>query len=184
MTSLVEKGLEWLKPLLKLRNELAEERNLPENRMITRRNGSEAFNGMGPYTPAYRKSILERLLIAQRIIQVYKPHVELISNQELIAIQTIWYRDFVFENKVSEIYRGAYKTEMDMKNQNNKLEKELELLKNACQDKPDNFSLIQDLLILQKNKSLLNRKRGLKDDLETRIEDYLKKEKANANKGN
>ena len=42
-------------------------------------------------------------------------------------------------------------------------------------ENPQDFELIQELLTLQKNKSLLNRKRGLKGDIETRIEEYLKK---------
>jgi DNA sulfur modification protein DndC len=63
-----------------------------------------------------------------------------------------------------------------MKDQNEKHEKELELLKKSCEDNPSDFDLIQELLTLQKNKSLLNRKRGLKEDIENRIEEYLKKE--------
>ncbi|MEZ4907973.1 MAG: DNA phosphorothioation system sulfurtransferase DndC [Saprospiraceae bacterium] len=177
MSALIENGLTWLKPLLKLRNELAEERNIIENRMPQRRNGTDAVNGMGPYFPQYRASVLHRLLKAQKEVQKEKPHVELITNQELIAIQTIWYRDFVFDQKVSEIYHKAYKTDLDMKDQNEKKEKELELLKKSCGKNPQDFELIQELLTLQKNKSLLNRKRGLKEDIETRIEEYLKKEK-------
>lgn len=177
MSALIENGLSWLQPLLKLRNELAEERNIIENRMPQRRNGTNAINGMGPYFPWYRASVLQRLLQAQKEVQKGKPHIELITNQELIAIQTIWYRDFVFDQKVSEIYHNAYKTDLDMKNQNEKKEKELELLKKTCEKNPQDYELIQELLTLQKNKSLLNRKRGLKDDIETRIEEYLKKEK-------
>ena len=175
MSALIENGLTWLKPLLQLRNELAEERNIIENRMPQRRNGTDAINGMGPYYPKYRASVLLRLLQAQKEVQKDKPHVELITNQELIAIQTIWYRDFVFDQKVSEIYHNAYKSDLDMKEHNEKKEKELELLKKSCQENPQDFELIQELLTLQKNKSLLNRKRGLKDDIETRIEEYLKK---------
>lgn len=177
MSALIENGLTWLKPLLQLRNELAEERNIIENRMPQRRNGTNAINGMGPYYPWYRASVLKRLLQAQKAVQKEKPHIELITNQELIAIQTIWYRDFVFNQKVSEIYNNAYKSDLDMKNQNEKKEKELELLKKTCEKNPQDFELIQELLTLQKNKSLLNRKRGLKEDIETRIEEYLKKEK-------
>lgn len=177
MSALIENGLTWLKPLLKLRNELAEERNIIENRMPQRRNGTDAVNGMGPYFPHYRASVLHRLLKAQKEVQKEKPHVELITNQELIAIQTIWYRDFVFDQKVSEIYHKAYKTDLDMKDQNEKKEKELELLKKSCGKNPQDFELIQELLTLQKNKSLLNRKRGLKEDIETRIEEYLKRVK-------
>lgn len=173
MSALIENGLSWLQPLLKLRNELAEERNIIENRMPQRRNGTNAINGMGPYFPWYRASVLQRLLQAQKEVQKGKPHIELITNQELIAIQTIWYRDFVFDQKVSEIYHNAYKTDLDMKNQNEKKEKELELLKKTCEKNPQDYELIQELLTLQKNKSLLNRKRGLKDDIETRIEAFI-----------
>lgn len=129
MSALIENGLTWLQPLLKLRNELAEERNIIENRMAQRRNGTNAVNGMGPYLPKYRASVLLRLLQAQREVQKEKPHIELITNQELIAILTIWYRDFIFDQKVSELYHTAYKSDLDMKDQNEKKEKELELLK-------------------------------------------------------
>ena len=173
MSALIENGLTWLQPLLKLRNELAEERNIIENRMAQRRNGTNAVNGMGPYLPKYRASVLLRLLQAQREVQKEKPHIELITNQELIAIQTIWYRDFIFDQKVSELYHTAYKTELDMKDQNEKKEKELELLKKTCEKNPKDFELIQELLTLQKNKSLLNKKRGLKEDIETRIEAFI-----------
>jgi DNA sulfur modification protein DndC len=176
MSALIDNGLTWLKPLLQLRNELAEQRNIIKNRMPQRRNGTNAVNGMGPYYPWYRASVLKRLLKAQKEIQKEKPHIELITNQELVAIQTIWYRDFVFNQKVSEIYRNAYKSDLDMRDQNEKKEKELELLKKSCKKNPQDFELIQELLTLQKNKSLLNRKRGLKEDIETRIEEYLKKE--------
>ena len=177
MSALIENGLTWLTPLLKFRNELAADRNIIEHRMPERRNGTAAVNGMGPYYPWYRAKVLERLFEAQKDIQKEKPYIELITNQELVAIQTIWYRDFIFNHKVSEIYRKAYKFNFDMNEQNEKHEKELELLKSVCVDKPADFELIQELLTLQKNKSLLNRKRGLKDDIESRVEEYLKREK-------
>jgi DNA sulfur modification protein DndC len=177
MSALIENGLTWLTPLLKFRNELAAERNIIEHRMPERRNGAAAVNGMGPYYPWYRAKVLERLFETQKEIQKEKPYVELITNQELVAIQTIWYRDFIFNQKVSDLYLKAYKINLDMKDENEKHEKELELLKKSCEDNPTDFDLIQELLTLQKNKSLLNRKRGLKEDIENRIEEYLKKEK-------
>ena len=177
MTSLINNGLTWMKPLLKFRDQMVAERNIPENRMPNRRNGTKAINGFGPYTPKYRASLLKRLLEAQKEVQKDKPHIELITNQELVAIQTIWYRDFIFNYKVSKIYHQAYKIELDMKDRNEKHEKELKLLKKSCKENPNDFELIQELLTLQKNKSLLNRKRGLKDDIEKRIEQYIKNEK-------
>lgn len=177
MTALIENGLQWLSPLLKVRNEMYAERNIKINRMPKRRNGTDAVNGMGPYTPKYRASLLERVMKAQKEIQIEKPHVELITNQELVAIQAIWYRDLIFNFKVSSIYHTAYNSQIDMEQKNKKQEKELELLKESCEKSPEDFDLIQDLLLLQKNKSLLNKKRGLKNDIENKIEEYLEREK-------
>jgi DNA sulfur modification protein DndC len=177
MTALINNGLTWLSPLLKFRNELAEERNIIENRLPTRRNKTEAINQMGSYTPIYRADVLRRLLETQKEVQITKPHIELITNQELIAIQVIWYRDLLFNNKVSDIYNNIFNNSLDMKQQEEKNEKELQLLQDACNNNTNDFELIQELLTLQKNKSLLNKKRGLKDDIENRIEEFLKKAK-------
>ena len=175
MTSLIRNGQDWLAPLLELRNQLVAERNSTDYRMSTRRNGRSAKDGLGSYSPEYRASVLKRVLVAQKQIQKTKPKVELITNQELIAIQVIWYRDLIFNQRVSEIYHVTCNEDFDMRDKSKQIDKELELLKKSCVDKPDNVELIQELLMLQKNKSLLNRKRGLKDDIENRIEEHLKK---------
>jgi DNA sulfur modification protein DndC len=65
-----------------------------------------------------------------------------------------------------------------MKVLDEKIQKEIDLLKSVCDDESHDFSLIQELLELQKQKALLNRKRGLKDEMEQVIEKYLKKETA------
>ncbi|WP_423128093.1 DNA phosphorothioation system sulfurtransferase DndC [Gaoshiqia sp. Z1-71] len=175
MSSLVNNGFPWLKPILDLREQMINDRNILENRMNTRRNGSDAVNGMGTYTFIYRTKLLREVFEAQLEIQKSKPHIELITNQELVAIQTIWYRDLLFDKKVSDIYSSVYQNEPIMPDQNEKMIKEVNLLKEVCSDHPGNFSLIQELLILQKNKALLNRKRGLKEDMERVIEKYLQK---------
>lgn len=180
MAALINNGFPWLSPLLAYRNEIVSQRNRTENRMAKRRNGTTAVNERGSYKPEYRALLLKRLLETQKEIQQNGHDVELITNQELIAIQTIWYRDFVFNYKVSRIYQDVYKTKLDMKEQNDKTEKELDLLRKSCDENPHDFDLIQELLTLQKNKSLLNRKRGLEDDIESRIEEYIKREKGNA----
>ena len=169
MASLIDNGATWLKPLLDFRNSLVLERNLPNNRMKTRRNGQLAINEMGTYTPEYRAKILKRLLETQKVIQANREDMQLISNQELVAIQVTWYRDLIFDNKVSIIYNSVFEKEIDMEEQNDKLKREEDLLRKSCKSN-DDFHLIQELLTLQKNKSLLNRKRGLKDDIERRIE--------------
>lgn len=164
-----------------------DDRNVSDNRLQTRRNGQKAVtedgHNQGNYTHEYREQLLEKLLLAQFTIQQTHPSVELISNQELIAIQVIWRRDFAMSGKkkkellnystVSEIYNKIYNKELDMKELTQKMQKEIELLKSVCPADSQDFDLIQELLDLQKQKALLNRKRGLKDEMEQVIEKYL-----------
>lgn len=117
---------------------------------------------------------MEQLLYAQKEMQKEHPEIELITNQELVAIQVVWHRDLLFEYKVSDIYNRVYEREFEMKKDAEKIQREIDLLKSVCEN-PLDFDLIQELLIMQKNKALLNRKRGLKDDMERVIEKYIKK---------
>ncbi len=178
MTALINKGLVWLDPLLKLRASMVDERNISNNRMSIRRNGQEAVtedgHNQGSYTEDYKAKLLKQVLIAQFEVQKHKPDLQLITNQELVAIQVIWHRDLNFKYQVSDIYNSIYNKGIDMKVKDEKIQREIDLLKTVCNDKSSDFELIQELLIMQKNKALLNRKRGLKDDMERVIEKYIK----------
>lgn len=174
MSALISNGHDWLRPLLILRNSLEAERNDIEKRMPTRRDGSKAVNNMGTYQPTYRANILKRVLLTQKQIQNQKPHVELITNQELIAIQVIWNRDLFFDTTVSIVYNDVFNIQLDMKDKVERLEKENKLLLDACNNDENDFSLIQDLLQLQKSKTLMIRKRGLQSDIENRLDRFIK----------
>ena len=190
LTAQVNNGKEWLKPLLDLRGSMFDERNISDNRETTRRNGQKAVtqdgHNQGNYTLEYRTKLLKQVLETQKEIQKYDSSMELIKKSELIAIQVIWRRDMAIPSKnykeissyeaVSDIYNKIYHKELDMKNLDEKLQKEINLLKDVCDDKEQDFNLIQELLELQKQKALLNRKRGLKDEMEQVIEKYLRKE--------
>jgi DNA sulfur modification protein DndC len=182
LTALVNNGQTWLKPLLDLRRNMIEERNKSENRLPIRRNFQSAVNAdgdnLGTYTPEYRVQLLKQILNAQRTVQKEKPDIELITNQELVAIQVIWHRDAAYYNlkfpeTVSYIYNKIYDKEIEMEKHAKKIQKEKDLLKSVCKDEPADYDLISELLTLQRNKALLNRKRGLKDDIERVIEKYL-----------
>jgi len=190
LTAQVKNGKEWLKPLLDLRGGMFDERNISTNRETTRRNGKYAVTqdgqNQGNYTIEYRIKLLKQVLETQKQLQQYDSKIELIKKSELIAIQVIWRRDLAIPNKnykeitkyetVSEIYNKIYNKELDMKNLDEKLQKEIDLLKSVCNDGSRDFELIQELLELQKQKALLNRKKGLKDEMELVIEKYIKKE--------
>ena len=178
MSSLIKTGVQWMKPLLEFRTRLVENRNVSELRCSTRRNGQiavdETGHNMGNYTMDYRIQLLKELLQIQKDTQEYRSSIDLITTQELIAIQVIWYRDGNFTKTVNDIYNEIYG--YNIPNDQIGLEERL-LLERCCSN--EHFQLINQLLALQKNKVLLMRKYGLQTDLENRLESFIK-EKENA----
>lgn len=174
MTALIKNGVEWMKPLLDFRNRLVENRNVSQNRNSTRRNGQlavdETGHNMGNYTMEYRIQLLRELLTIQKETQNYRSSIDLITNQELIAIQVMWYRDGNFSTTINDIYNEVYG--YNLSNDNIGLQERL-LLEKSCNNS-SHFALIQELLALQKNKVLLMKKYGLQTDLESRLDSYVK----------
>ena len=174
MEGLIENGEDWMQPLSDIRNFLVESRDKPEiYRDRKRRNGTEKENMWGPYTFETRVDILTKVLKAQKEIQESEG-IELISHQEMVLIQYHWFRDTFFKVKVSEIYNSIFKTDMDMSRHEEKFKKEADLLRQSCKKEPKDFDLIQDLLMLQKTKTLMIRKKGLHNDIENRLERFIK----------
>jgi len=174
MEGLIGSGEEWMEPLIEFREMLVESRDKEGWRELRRRNNDE---GPGPYTPEVRALFLEKLLQAQHEIQKTEPEMTLINYQELVAIQVIWYRDCLFKYKVSEIYNKIYETKFSFEYEDERTKKEKELLKSICAERPKDYTLIADLLTLQKSKTLLMNNRGLQNDLENRIEQFIQSEK-------
>ena len=165
-----------MQPLYDFRMQLDQERNIISNRMPFRRDGKPAVNDMGPYIFSYRASMLSRLLQVQKDLQEHDPKIKLVSDQELIAIQVNWYRDFNFGYSVSDIYNSIYKTSLDME-ENSKNKLEADLMREVCKNNPEEGELIEQLLLLQKSKSLMKRRRGLPNEIETRLKDFIERNK-------
>ena len=112
MSAQINNGVEWMKPLLDFRNKLVINRNISDNRNETRRNGQlavdETGHKMGNYTMEYRIQLLRELLTIQKDAQQYRSSIDLITSQELIAIQVMWYRDGNFSKTVNDIYNEVY----------------------------------------------------------------------------
>jgi DNA sulfur modification protein DndC len=185
MSALIRNGEGWMTPLLDYRDSLEKERNISENRLATRRNGQPAItedgHKQGNYSPAYRAKKLRELLELQREIQKVKPLTELITNQELIAIQVYWYRDGIFDFKVGEIFARIYGRDIETENANIENSIEKRLLKKVCENNEKDFELINNLLTLQHSKTLLLTNYGLQNDIEKRIEMFVKEEAKNEN---
>lgn len=178
MKALVEHGNSWMAPMLAYRDLMVEGRNVSENRYSTRRNGQLAIDAeghnMGNYTFEYRKDMLRRLLVLQRDLQREKPHMELISNQELVAIQINWFRDGFFTPKVTDIYNEVYNRTMPFENMQYQ---ERLILEKVCKDVPDDYHLINDLVSLQKSKTILMNNNGLQGDIERRLDNFINERK-------
>ncbi|MGI9580364.1 DNA phosphorothioation system sulfurtransferase DndC [Chryseobacterium sp. RRHN12] len=173
MNSLVNNGRNWMQPLLDFRIRLVENRNIPENRMDTRRNGQQAINddgeNRGTYTIEYRYKVLIDLLNIQKEIQKERPDITLINNQELIAIQVIWNRDMYFDHTVSEAYKQIYGRDISTNNIKTLDHTEKRIIQEVCKDDMNYYDLIDNLISLQETKTLLITKYGLHNDIERRI---------------
>ena len=93
--------------------------------------------------------------------------MELITNQELIAIQVYWYRDGIFDHKVGEIFAKIYGRDIETENANieNSIEKKV-VKKGLCGQYENDYELINNLLTLQHSKTLLLTNYGLQNDIE------------------
>jgi len=177
MEGLIDNGEEWMQPLVDIRNFLIETRDNQEIwREKRRRNGEIKENFWEPLKFTTRVEILRRILIAQKEIQKTEG-IELITHQEMVLIQFHWYRDNFFKTQVSQVYNSIYKTNMDMSKQEEKYKQESDLLKKSCVQEPKDVEFIQDLLALQKTKTLMIRKRGLQMDIERRLEQEIRNSK-------
>lgn len=177
MSALIDNGLHWMKPLLEYRDSLVENRNLTENRLPTRRNGQPAVtedgHNQGNYTPGYRARMLRELLTIQKEVQKERPHLNLITNQELIAIQVTWNRDLIFDFHVGDIYKEVYGKEISTNNIKSLDETERRILKDICSEDISYYHLIDNLITLQETKTLMISKYGLHNDVENRIESFV-----------
>jgi DNA sulfur modification protein DndC len=102
MEALIQSGETWLKPLLEFRDLLASTQNpsvKPMYRDYKRRMGYVSFKSdgsgeisRGPYKFEFRKNLLKKLLLAQKIVQQNgpMPDLTLISFDELKRIRSIW----------------------------------------------------------------------------------------------
>jgi len=163
MEALIDNGEEWMQPMLDLRDWLVENRDREELRMDKRRNG---LPGKGPYTIEVRSTILEMLLKAQILTnQLF------ITSQELKAIQVLWNMDG-FSQNVYEIYNSFYNTKIStqMNNRDKVKAKQSEKLKNICEEHKIDLKIVETLLSVVADKSLLRKRVGIQQTIKNIFE--------------
>lgn len=178
MEALVDNGEEWMRPLITIRDFLyktidrdREDYVAEEFRMPIRRNKAE---GIGPYWPKWRFHILKMVLAAQKVASNEDENNQLISLQELAAIQVIWNRDYIYEYSVSEAYKEVYGEAVEFGQKTLDTNYEKELLKDICGSENGDIKLINRMLKAQKMKGLLVKKNGLQNDIENILQEAVR----------
>lgn len=176
---------EWMRPLLRLRNELDDVNNESQTRDFRRMNGNVQLLGdgdrtiPGPYKQSAREDWLRKLLSAQNKVRNHKKapeHVrgiELISMKELHEIRRIWVFDkHEVEDSVPRIYEevtGETFPGLPLDEQLVLGAEEIGLLKEACEDDPIHFSMTRELLAVERQYRTMSRRAGLFESLEKAI---------------
>lgn len=125
-TILNNERMEWLEPLLKLREELAHSSNSDRHLRMTK-NGVQFHQNHvnsqinleptpGKYHQEYRAKLLTKLLQAQKDVRANAPqqyqNIELITLEELSLIRYIWLEEhFEGEDLLPQIYKSVLGTE-------------------------------------------------------------------------
>lgn len=174
MEGLIDTGETWMEPMLDMRDWLREIRNDPAKRMPYRRDLSD---GMGPFTKEAREEILNCLLSVQK-----QTGINLISEDELSAIQWIWHHDFHDAPIVAEIYQEVTGKEVLVVRDDvvKRRKEERELLEEICAEEGIPADLVEQLVQIEKDKSGLMRRHGLFQDIDMALKKYLKRNSEDA----
>ncbi|MGW4271436.1 DNA phosphorothioation system sulfurtransferase DndC [Streptomyces seoulensis] len=183
MTAMIRNDDEkqWMRPLLKLRNELDDVTKEAQTRDFRRMNGNVQLFGdrpiPGPYKQSAREDWLRKLLAAQAQVRKKAPehvrNIELISMAELQEIRRIWvFEKHEVEDSLPQIYEQATGEKFPGLPLDEQLvlgAEEIGLLKEACEDDPIHFSMTRELLAIERQYRTMTRRAGLFEALEKAI---------------
>lgn len=183
MESLIQNGEQWMKPLLDLRNKLAETTIIEDKgkyRSHIRRDGRMAFKTLtidgkkemteghtfGPYLLNFRKQFLKELLETQHQLSKIKEDIELITVPELHAIRHEWLNDPNepdWEDSLPIIFNDVFGYDLDWTvDDTNQFSHEEAKLINALSPKYDVApQMIKKLIDLETSMSGLSRRTGI-----------------------
>jgi DNA sulfur modification protein DndC len=117
MEAMVDSGQTWMESLLAIRDELADTQRSArrsevrsarklDGRVLLKNEGKEL--ALGPYTFAYCKELLARVLTTQAALPVEAHDFELIADSELLEIRRIWRSDrHDWEDTLPRIYEDC-----------------------------------------------------------------------------
>ena len=80
----------------------------------------------------------------------------------------------IFDKTVGQIYREVFNKDIDTNNIKSLDDTERRILKEICGEEVSYYNLIDNLISLQETKTLMISKYGLHNDIENRIENFVK----------
>lgn len=171
---------EWMLPMLEFRNELDihDDRHLRDFRRMSGQ--VQIYHGRpipGPYKQLVREQWLKKLLEIQKWIRrkgpSYVRNIDLISMQELYEIRRIWVVEkHELEDSLPRIYHEVTGEPFPGEFLDDNMvfrEREMNLLKDACNGNELHYQLIRELLNLERNYRSMARRAGLYEALEQAI---------------
>ncbi|HIM12340.1 TPA: DNA phosphorothioation system sulfurtransferase DndC [Candidatus Poribacteria bacterium] len=183
MESLIQNGEEWMKPLLNLRDKLAET-TLLENkgkvRNHIRRDGRMAFKTLkidgrkeltddytyGPYLLSFRKQFLKELLVTQKQLASIDKSFELITVPELHAVRHEWLNDPNepdWDDSLPRIFNEVFGYDLDwtIDDTNQFSGEESEIINRLASDEGVSPMMVKKLIDLESSMSGLARRAGI-----------------------
>jgi len=193
MEALIENGEDWMEPLLDFRNELAETQ-IPEKKHIYR--DHRRLNGKikamkrgdnweiirGPYKFEYLKSLLRKLLEAQRSVRKNgpNPNFTLILPEELFEIRRIWMtQKSDWDDSVAKIYKEVTGETLDWTKDDlaSFSKSEQELLKKICDNQKIPLRLVTKLIDVEQQMQGMTKRSTIYNRIGTVLsEDWLSEE--------
>lgn len=162
LNGFIRSGHRELIPLAEFRRWLMEQRDLPENRETKRRNGTvyetkSGEMGFGPFTWEARQMILRELIKTQK-----KMGYELITVEELKAIDEIWDEELDLSRRtLVELYKDETGIKLPWYNYKEELvdKESVDQIKHYAKEYDVPFDLVRNMLLsAYKNKSYSNPK--------------------------
>ena len=183
MESLIQNGEEWMKPLLNLRDKLAETtllENKGQVRNHIRRDGRMAFKTLkidgqkeltddytyGPYLLSFRKQFLKELLETQKQLALIDKDFELITVPELHAVRHEWLNDPNepdWDDSLPRIFNEVFGYDLDwtIDDTNQFSREESEIINRLASDEGVSPMMIKKLIDLESSMSGLARRAGI-----------------------
>jgi DNA sulfur modification protein DndC len=183
MSAMIDKGEEWLKPLLNFRDWLVttqDPEGKKEIRDVRRRSGKIQYKEVdgdhkiiwGPYLLVFRQEILKRLLEAQAALRENgpNPNEQLISREELLKIRQLWlFEEGDWHDSLPQIYEQVTgeKLEVPKDDLSGLGGLEFQILQEVCAEHDLPVELLTQLFDAERRQHGMSRRSAINSDIDS-----------------